>query len=65
LLKNNRNQLPLKNTVQTLAVIGPHGAATTVMQGNYEGVAPYLISPLDGLKQYVPSVKYAQVCTRK
>ena len=34
--------------IKTIAVIGPHGQATHTMQGNYEGVAPYLISPAAG-----------------
>jgi xylan 1,4-beta-xylosidase len=38
--------LPLKSTVKKLALIGPWANATTQMQGNYQGVAPFLISPL-------------------
>ena len=40
--------LPLPLTARTLAVVGPNANATLVLQGNYQGVAPYLISPLAG-----------------
>lgn len=47
LLKND-GTLPFKSTVKKLAVIGPWANATTQMQGNYQGVAPFLVSPLQG-----------------
>jgi len=52
LLKNINNALPLAKQ-GTVAVIGPNAQATTVMQGNYYGNAPYLISPLQGISAYV------------
>ncbi|KAF7291729.1 Glycoside hydrolase family 3 protein [Mycena chlorophos] len=45
LLKND-GTLPLEGG-KKVAVIGPWGNATTQMQGNYQGIAPFLISPLD------------------
>ncbi|KAF8507443.1 glycoside hydrolase family 3 protein [Gautieria morchelliformis] len=45
LLKND-GTLPLKNNIKKLAIIGPWGNATTQMQGNYQGIAPFLVSPL-------------------
>ena len=58
LLKNKNQALPLKKSsideedVKKIALIGPHSMATEAMQANYEGVAPYLISPLEGLQMY-------------
>ena len=37
------------------------GDATTTMQGNYAGVAPFLISPVLGLSKYA-SVTYEKGC---
>src|SRR6202012_6058214 len=49
LLKND-GLLPItSDSSKKLALIGPWGNATTQMQGNYQGVAPFLISPLQGL----------------
>jgi xylan 1,4-beta-xylosidase len=45
LLKND-GILPLKSTTSSVALIGPWANATTQMQSNYNGVAPFLISPL-------------------
>eukprot|EP01062_Namystynia_karyoxenos_P073291 TRINITY_DN70101_c0_g1_i1.p1 TRINITY_DN70101_c0_g1~~TRINITY_DN70101_c0_g1_i1.p1 ORF type:complete len:908 (+),score=307.11 TRINITY_DN70101_c0_g1_i1:79-2724(+) len=60
LLKNDNKALPFsQGTVKSIALVGPHGEATSVMQGNYQGTAPYLISPLDGLK------KFADVTSKK
>ncbi|KAJ7134379.1 beta-xylosidase [Mycena epipterygia] len=46
LLKND-GTLPLSKSVKKLAFIGPWANATTQMQGNYQGTAPFLISPFD------------------
>ncbi|KAJ6594524.1 glycoside hydrolase family 3 protein [Mycena capillaripes] len=46
LLKNDKT-LPLKAGLK-IALIGPSAQATTAMQGNYFGVAPFLISPMAG-----------------
>ncbi|KAJ9457382.1 putative beta-D-xylosidase 5 [Diplonema papillatum] len=62
LLKNSGGVFPLsKSEVQSLAVIGPNANATSVMQANYYGVAPYLVSPLEGLSKYVPTT-YVEGC---
>eukprot|EP00463_Aulacantha_scolymantha_P005488 TRINITY_DN684_c0_g1_i4.p1 TRINITY_DN684_c0_g1~~TRINITY_DN684_c0_g1_i4.p1 ORF type:complete len:399 (-),score=85.02 TRINITY_DN684_c0_g1_i4:105-1301(-) len=62
LLKNN-GKLPLQaSSIKSVAVIGPNGQATGVMQGNYQGKAPYLISPLAGIKKYVSNTQYTQGC---
>jgi len=56
LLKNLNNSLPLNLTELTnkrIALIGPTANATKLMQGNYFGVAPYLIDPLTGFKSII------------
>jgi len=61
LLKND-GTLPLDKTkTKTIALIGPNALATTTMQGNYYGNAPYLVSPQAGLNKYVTTV-YAKGC---
>jgi len=61
LLKND-GTLPLsKAKVKTIALIGPNAQATSTLQGNYYGNAPYLISPQAGLAKYA-TVKYAKGC---
>lgn len=47
-LVKNDGTLPLKSHIKNIAFIGPWANATTQMQGNYEGVAPFLISPVQG-----------------
>lgn len=56
LLKNLNKALPLninQLTNKKIALIGPTANATKLMQGNYFGVAPYLISPLMGFQSSV------------
>ncbi|RAO71454.1 uncharacterized protein BHQ10_007466 [Talaromyces amestolkiae] len=62
LLKNvDGAALPLDvATFSSVALIGPWANATTQMQGNYYGVAPYLISPLQAFENRFKSVLYAQ-----
>jgi beta-glucosidase len=54
LLKNNGNTLPLKkDSIRSLAVIGPNAAEARIEGGGSSRVEPYYaVSPLDGLKQY-------------
>jgi xylan 1,4-beta-xylosidase len=58
LLKND-GTLPLSKSVKSIALIGPWANATTQMQGNYFGVAPYLISPLAAAQASGLTVNYA------
>ncbi|OQO08204.1 hypothetical protein B0A48_06999 [Cryoendolithus antarcticus] len=60
LLKNN-GVLPLKK-YNKVAMIGPWANATGQMQGNYQGIAPYLISPLQSAQAQwgAGNVVYAQ-----
>ncbi|XP_015900127.2 probable beta-D-xylosidase 5 [Ziziphus jujuba] len=48
LLKNDGDTLPLNiNKVNSIAIVGPHGNATSAMIGNYAGVPCKIVSPLD------------------
>ena len=59
LLKND-GILPLKaGANSTIALIGGWANATTQMQGNYEGIAPFLHSPLYAAQQLGLKVNYA------
>jgi beta-D-xylosidase 4 len=49
LLKND-GTLPLRSSITSVALIGPWANATTQMQSNYNGVAPFLISPLEAFQ---------------
>ena len=49
-------------TKQRISIIGPHLNATQDLLGNYEGIPPFIISPLDGMKEYVPNVESALGC---
>lgn len=46
----------------SLAVIGPHADATQAMLGNYFGVPPFIISPIEGLRKYVPDAVLVEGC---
>jgi len=53
LLKNAKQSLPLSQKAGLkIAVLGRNAKATTNMQGNYFGTAPYLVSPAQGLAAY-------------
>ena len=63
LLKNDGATLPLpKASPPTLAVLGPTANATDVMQGNYYGNAPFVVSVVAGLQKYTKSVAYVSGC---
>ncbi|KFY00624.1 hypothetical protein O988_03198 [Pseudogymnoascus sp. VKM F-3808] len=60
LLKNDQ-LLPLRSLhkYKSVAVIGPFANATTQMQGDYSGTAPYLHSPLEAFGTHTWKVNYA------
>lgn len=58
LLKND-GLLPLQTSYGPVAMIGPWANATTQMQGNYQGTAPYLVSPLMAAEAQWSDVTYA------
>jgi beta-glucosidase len=61
LLKNEANALPLSNSIQTIAVIGPNAAALPALEGNYNAIASHPITPLAALEQRLPGrILYAQ-----
>ena len=51
LLKNERNTLPLKPSVKTIAVIGPNADSLSVLLGNYNGNPSSYTTILDGLRK--------------
>ena len=55
LLKNNNNALPilLDNNIKNIAIIGPNANNPTVQGGNYYGKAPFIITPLIAIQEYV------------
>jgi beta-glucosidase len=63
LLKNNKNTLPLKKDIGTLAVIGPNSDQWLMLLGNYNGVPADPVTPLRGIREKVSKdtkVIYAQ-----
>jgi len=53
LLKNENNILPLRNDLNTMAVIGPNADSLDVLLGNYNGIPSKWVTPLEGIKQKV------------
>jgi beta-glucosidase len=53
LLKNEKNVLPLKKDLRTIAVIGPNADDEEVLLGNYNGQPSQIFTPLEGIKNKV------------
>ena len=51
LLKNERNTLPLKSSVKTIAVIGPNADSLSVLLGNYNGNPSSYTTILEGIRK--------------
>ena len=51
LLKNDRNTLPLKSSVKTIAVVGPNADSLPVLLGNYNGTPSVYTTILDGIRK--------------
>lgn len=64
LLKNNKNLLPLKKDLNTIAVIGPNANDVEVLLGNYNGFPSSPVTPLQGIREKLPNaeVLYARGC---
>lgn len=57
LLKNDRNTLPLKSSVKTIAVIGPTADSLEVLLGNYNGTPSSYTTILDGIRKRFRNAK--------
>ena len=53
LLKNDKNLLPLKKDLGSIAVIGPNADQWLMLLGNYNGVPSNAITPLRGITEKV------------
>lgn len=66
LLKNENNILPLdKNSIKSIAVIGPNADSRDALIGNYFGTASQYITVLEGIREAVPEsvrIHYSQGC---
>lgn len=65
LLKNEKDLLPFRNDVRSIAVIGPNAHDVDLLLGNYNGVPSEPVTPLEGLRKKAPrgvSIFYAQGC---
>jgi beta-glucosidase len=61
LLKNERGALPLRNTPQAIAVVGPNAEALPALEGNYNAIASHPVTPLGALELRLPGkILYAQ-----
>jgi beta-D-xylosidase 4 len=66
LLKNDKNVLPLPNATAdapiSIALIGPSVNVSTFLLGNYFGVPPYIINPLDAWQNTSYTINYVYGC---
>jgi hypothetical protein len=62
LLKNAMNTLPFNRAnIKRVAVIGPNANSPYTQLGNYFGVPPYIVTPLEGIGAFA-TVTYAYGC---
>ena len=59
MLKNN-GVLPLKNNLNRYYVVGPNAASIDAMLGNYFGVNPNIVTPLEGITSRVANGSQVQ-----
>jgi beta-glucosidase len=61
LLKNDHGTLPLRQSLPSIAVIGPNADALPALEGNYNAIPSHPVTPLAALEQRLPGrVHYAQ-----
>jgi beta-glucosidase len=63
LLENNKNTLPLRRDLRSIAVIGPNADQWLMLLGNYNGVPAHAVTPLEAIRKAVSPgtrVVYAQ-----
>jgi beta-glucosidase len=53
LLKNEKNTLPLRREIKSVAVIGPNADDVRVLLGNYNGQPSRATTPLEGIRRHV------------
>ncbi len=53
---------PRRHATPSVAMIGPHANATQALLGNYFGVPPFIVSPIEGFRRYVPDAVLAPGC---
>jgi beta-glucosidase len=53
LLKNEKETLPLRKDLKTIAVIGPNADSLEVLLGNYNGIPSRWVTPLEGIRRKV------------
>jgi beta-glucosidase len=57
LLKNDRNTLPLKSSVRTIAVVGPTADSLSALVGNYNGNPSSYTTILEGIRKRFRNAK--------
>ena len=61
LLKNESAALPVRNSIGSIAVVGPNAASLAALEGNYNAVASHPVTPLAALQERLPGrIHYAQ-----
>jgi beta-glucosidase len=56
-LMKNDGTLPLKNSIKSIAIVGPLADQTAVLLGNYNGTPTHTVSMLEGMKAEFPDAK--------
>lgn len=57
-LLKNENLLPLnKNSIKSVAVIGPNANSVNVLTGNYSGLASEYVTVVDGIRNALPKAR--------